>query len=335
MAAPVAQARPQLNVGITNTFSLVPLWVAQQNGLFEKYGVSVNLLIEQGGPANALPAVLNGNYFAWEGGTDSFMIFCARQPKPCPLVSAAAATNTPDTALFARPTFTYQQPSDLRGKTIGILNKGSLTDYVMSAWLKQNNLVSGQDVQVRSMGGIQATIAALEQGAADAVTITPPQTFAMQAEGMVQLVDFNRDVAPYQTSISIVRRQSVTDERASLVALNKGMYEGLVLARTNKTAALGAAAVYSGISDTTVLGQAYDHTMPLLLDRPYHSVDGVQHVINILESLPKETYDIPFTPETKPQDFYSDQTSQELDSAGFFDQIDKQYGYTQRKNTGT
>jgi len=174
MAAPVAQARPQLNVGITNTFSLVPLWVAQQNGLFEKYGVSVNLLIEQGGPANALPAVLNGNYFAWEGGTDSFMIFCARQPKPCPLVSAAAATNTPDTALFARPTFTYQQPSDLRGKTIGILNKGSLTDYVMSAWLKQNNLVSGQDVQVRSMGGIQATIAALEQGAADAVTITPP-----------------------------------------------------------------------------------------------------------------------------------------------------------------
>src|SRR5216683_4683621 len=74
VAAPVAQARPQLNVGITNTFSLVPLWVAQQNGLFEKYGVSVNLVTEQGGPANALPAVLNGNYLAWEGGTDSFMI---------------------------------------------------------------------------------------------------------------------------------------------------------------------------------------------------------------------------------------------------------------------
>jgi ABC-type nitrate/sulfonate/bicarbonate transport system substrate-binding protein len=165
------------------------------------------------------------------------------------------------------------------------------------------------------------------QGAVDAVTLTPPQTFAVASEGMVQIVDFDKEVAPYESGISIVRRSSVTVDRDTLLAYGKGMYEGLIFTKTHKDLALQAAAKYSGITDSDVLSKTYDHTLPRINDRPTHSVEGVRHIISILSGLPKDQYDIPFDANTAAEDFFTDQIAKELDESGYYNQIDRQYGY--------
>lgn len=333
LGAATGASKPALKpikMGYSAVISNLPQWIALDSGLFAKYGLAVAATSVQGGPGVALPATQNGDYDIWQGAMDSYIVWCSRQPGDCPLVAIASAYHSTQTGLFAPAGSSIRRPADLKGKTIGILNKGSLTDYVLNAWLKQVGLKPQVDVQVRSMGGTQPVVAALQTKQIDAGTLTPPYSYEVLKEGMTKVVDFDKDIGPYESAQSIVNRQTLLQHRDALTSFLKGSYEGLAIARTDKAKALAVAAKYTG-SSPEVLSQTYDDIMPLLNNKPYHSQAGTARILTTLMSLPATDYDIRLKPDAKPESFYSDALVQDLDKSGFFEQIGKQYGVASPK----
>lgn len=117
-----------------------PLWVASENKLFNKYGISVDLkflplttgtqalltknvdIITPGG--ELLEAGLNG-----EG-----------------VVYIAGIANRIVLSIFAKPEI--RSLADLRGKTVSALSPGSISDHLVRILCQEANLVPGQDVKM-------------------------------------------------------------------------------------------------------------------------------------------------------------------------------------------
>ncbi len=306
----------------------MPVWVALDAGLFKKNGLNVEMTVINGGPGVALPATQKGDYDVWLGGMDSYIVYCSRQPNPCPLTAIASASHVTASGIYAPADSPIKSTADFKGKTVGVPNKGSQTDYVVNAWLKKNNLKPQTDVGVRSMGQTTAIVAALQNKQIDAGALLLVESINVMKQGMKQLVDFDKEIVPYETTQTIVRRDMVQRQRAVLLSYLKSVYEGLDMARSDRQKAIASAAKYAGLTDPEVLNASWNGIGPGLNTRPFHTTEGVSTILATLLGLPAQDYDIRVRPDARPEEFYTDDLLQELDKSGFFDQIDKQYGLT-------
>jgi NitT/TauT family transport system substrate-binding protein len=114
-----AQQLDTLNVSYASvTGSRIPLWVAKDAGLFEKYGLNVNLVVIAAGTA-AIGALASGDVEILGAPGSTTMVSTARG-----LPFAIIGTFGPAAwKLAAHPSITSSQ--ELRGKTIGISRPGT------------------------------------------------------------------------------------------------------------------------------------------------------------------------------------------------------------------
>jgi NitT/TauT family transport system substrate-binding protein len=199
------------------TMSVVPstssavLYVARDNGYFDKHGLEVEI-VEFTSGAEAERAMVAGAVDMGGGGVGSTLIMANQ---------GIEATNV---VLFQdKPIFTLVtssafdvQPGDfqaLKGKNIGISSPGSLTDLFLRIALRDAGLDPDTDVTIVATGGLAAHLPALQAGRVDAQMTWEPSTVTITHENAGKIfMDLRTDDVPENLQNLLGSSLQVTDD---------------------------------------------------------------------------------------------------------------------------
>jgi NitT/TauT family transport system substrate-binding protein len=198
----------------------LPFWTAKHLGIFDKYGLQVELVAISSG-ARGMQALLGGSTHSANmaamspirtvlGGGDVVIVAGYLNKSLFKLVSQKVIRN----------------PMDLRGKRIGIANFGGSTEFGVLMALKGLNL-SRDSVKLLPAGGSGARFAALEAKGLDATLLPYGEALVAEKKGFTTLADLAELVPEFPDRLIIVRRTSVKNERGNVKSLLQAVSEAL------------------------------------------------------------------------------------------------------------
>jgi NitT/TauT family transport system substrate-binding protein len=224
-----AGAQEKLRVGLSSVSATQgAMWVAEERGLFKKYGIDPEVIVIGGGASLVVSSLLAGEIQFSVGGGDAVI---------------RAALKGADTVLAVSPLKTGLQrlmtrseirtPADLKGKKIGVTRFGSASHWVLQMFLRKWNM-RNDDVQILQLGSSPANLASLDNRAIDGAVLTLPTFFVAEERGYRVLADpADMDIVYLQNSIDTTRGY-LRRNRDQALRFIKGYCEGLAYFRKNK-----------------------------------------------------------------------------------------------------
>ena len=276
------------------------MFMAQQEGLFKKHGIDVEL-IHIASSSRGIQAILAGEIaFSFMDGVNA----AQANLKGANLTLVAGATNRQVFSLMAKPEF--KRITDLRGKKIGITRVGSSTHTsalfaLNSAGLRTN------DYQLLPLLEVPNIFTALAAGQIDAGIMSPPTNARAKRAGFIELMNVAKE-GPEFVSVAVGTSRTYIRANEDVVRRVVRAYaEGVQIFRTNKPAALRMIANQLKVKDPEIQEDTYGQFRDYLEYPPYVSRKGIEAVI--AEIADKE----PAARNMKPEDLMDMRFVAELD----------------------
>ncbi len=198
LASPLAAQEKlrEVSMSVVPSTSAVVLFVARDQGFFEREGIKANIT-EFASGAEAERAMVSGAVDMGGGGVGSTLLMANQGIKAKNIV------------LFQnKPIFTLVASNDLKpdskdlkslkGKKIGVSSPGSLTDLFLRIALRDAGLDPDRDVTIVATGGLNAHLPALKAGRVDAQMTWEPATVSItqQEKAAWVLLDLRTNDVP-------------------------------------------------------------------------------------------------------------------------------------------
>jgi NitT/TauT family transport system substrate-binding protein len=196
IAAPGLRAQPRIEkpklalaVGGKSAFYYLPLTISEQLGYFKAEGLDVEISDFAGG-AKALQALMGSSADIVSGAYEHTINMQARNQfiqefvlmGRAPQISMGVSTKTVPN---------YRNPTDLRGKKIGVSAPGSSTNMVANLVLSRAGVKADQ-VSYVGVGTSSGAIAAMRAGQIDAISNTDPIMTMLEQKGEVKIITDTR-----------------------------------------------------------------------------------------------------------------------------------------------
>ena len=297
------------------TGSRIPLWIAKDAGLFEKYGLNVNLIVIAAGNA-AIGALMGGDVDIL-GAPGTTTVLSAAKGLPLVVIGTFGAGAW---KLAARPSITSAQ--ELRGKIVGTSRPGTTIDFALRRALLMLGLVPGKDVQILQTGLAESIkrVLVMQQGTIDATLVSPDNLYEADARGIkLSVLADLKELGIYTSASDLsARRDFIKNHRGRARAFLAAYCEAIRLGKTNKGVALASFRKYMRESDPRRLEVLYkNYVEDLLPAKPYPMEEVIQADIENLSPT------IPELRGTKPSDFIDKTLLAELEDEGFFARLYK------------
>lgn len=314
-----AQQLETLNVSYASvTGSRIPLWIAKDAGLFEKYGLNVNLVVIAAGNA-AIGALASGDVEILGAPGSTTMVSAA---KGLPL--AIIGTFGPAAwKLAAHPSIGSAQ--DLRGRTVGISRPGTTIEFATKRALQKLGYTPGKDVNILATGLAESNkrIMVMLQGKIDATLVSPDNLFEAESRGWkLSIIADLKDLGIITSASDLsAKREFLRNQLHKARAFMMGYCEAIWYGRANKPAALASFRKHMRETDTRRLETLHkNYVVDFLPPKPFPMEDVIQADIDNLA---------PTTPEfrgKKVADFIDKSILLDLEREGFFTQLASKYG---------
>jgi len=278
------------------------IWMAKDSGAFDKYGIQADVIFISSGPV-VVQALIGGDLQGGSGATNAVINAILNG---APIIGVAATANRPYHRLFVQPEINRLE--DLKGKTLGVIRFGSITDNLTRILLRKSGLEGA--VNVRQMGGtIEVSAAFQNRVIAGAVTsdlrVSPPS----QAKILTRLIDLG---IPYSMNMIAVSRDYLRRNPETVERMVRAYADGVAFMNRQKEQALKIVAKYARLTDPKMIEDHYNDSVTYL-DR-IHKEDP-EAVQTILEFMGKKGI---------PLDTFMDSAIVErLSREGFFDKLYK------------
>ncbi len=281
-AAPGAAAEPTrppaltpLTVGygaVTGVY--IPLWLALDQGYFEKHGLAVELVHLPGntGPQSLIAGQVPVMGLSGFAAAPSMI-------EGADLVVISMAANRMTAQVYSVPA--VDAPPALRGKRMGITRPGTLTYFAALLALRDWGLRPDQDVALVSFNEVPSILGGMLEGAADAGILTEPTAFQADAEGLRLLADLADSPTEYLTSGMTTTHAYAQQNRSVLLSLLEGYAEGTRRYFDDRPTALETLKKYARIDDPAILDKTYAlYAEKYLLKNPLPSVAAMQNILD-------------------------------------------------------
>jgi NitT/TauT family transport system substrate-binding protein len=199
--------------------SVVPLWLAQAEGLFQQHGLTAEVFTTQGG-SRGLQVLVSGEIDAMHVGLFPTVQAVAGGAGVRMMVADA---NRIPFILFAAPDI--QTPADLRDKRIGISSFASESDSAVTLALRELGL-RREDVTVLQIGGAGERLAAVQSGHVQAVPLPAPVTVQAEKLGLRPLLNLAERDVPWIFDGLVVSQAALQHDRDKLKRLLQAYLEG-------------------------------------------------------------------------------------------------------------
>ncbi len=289
--APAAKAGAPTKVTFTEGAHVIgfsPLYLAMEQGFFRDEGLDVELTTVGGG-AISVAAVTSGSaLLGFSGGPEA--VDAARKGSPIRIVATSTsefASNVIankkwlETKGVTRDSPLEQRVKALKGAKIAITSPGSSTDQLARFLLKKYGMNPDTDVELLALRTGPPILAALKQGTADVVVLSPPTGEQAVAEGFgtVLINPLAGEVPEIKGHIFHIGSASLRDiqQRPQLV---KGAIKAIARAermmRSDKANAKRVLQSHFKDLDPAVFDVAYENTAPAFPANPIPTRESIK-----------------------------------------------------------
>jgi len=283
----------------------LPIWVALDQGLFEKYGLHLEAVPLQTS-AQVAPAMASGDVqvaLTTGSGVVEFDLSGGDH------VIVAGYSNEMRYFLHARPGI--ERITDLRDKRIGITRRGGAIDVAAHIFLERNGMTYGRDAAIVELGTAQNQVNGLVAGAVDAAIVALPTNLLAERAGFPQIADTKQYNVAFPTNVVVVRRPYLDGNRDVVLNYLKAHVEAVELIRRDKELAKRLLGKGTNTTDEDLLERSYQIYVSDLQEVPYPSAAAIQGALDAAAE------DKPEAKQAKPESFYDDSLVRELDQNGF------------------
>jgi NitT/TauT family transport system substrate-binding protein len=280
-------------------------WVAQEEGLFKKNGLDVEL-VHIPSTSRAIQVMLAGELqYSYMDGRNSVTAAL----KGADVVILTGVANRLVFSFMARPDL--KTLSELKGKKIGITRLGSSTHSV-TLWVLNKHGLKPEDVQLLQLVDVPNILTAIVAGQIDAGALSPPTNFRARKAGLSELIDLSKD-GPEYVSVAIGSTRSFIKANEEMTRrFVRGYSEGVQFLKANKAAGIRAIQKYARIKDPDILEATYGEARAYIETVPYVTRKGMETIIG--ELAPTE----PKAKTSKPEDFLDTRFVSQLEKEGFY-----------------
>jgi NitT/TauT family transport system substrate-binding protein len=287
----------------------LPMYVAKDLGLFEKYGLNVDLIVITGG-ARGLQALF--------GGSTHSANMAAMAPVRAVLsggdtVIVGAILNKSLQKFVARKEI--RQPAELRNKKIGIAGFGGSSEFGALLALREWK-IPPEAVSLVPAGGGRERLLALEAGGIDGTLLSYAEAAMAAKKGMNVLAELTELVPEFPDRTIMVRRSYLEKDRQSVKGFLQAISEGIVKVRNDRERTAASLVKHLRI-DRRLAEENYNASRDAYSFPPRVGRNGMQGVLDIIRTQtgrPK--------PEFEMNRFVDESVIDELEREGFFKSID-------------
>jgi NitT/TauT family transport system substrate-binding protein len=216
----------------------MPTWVAKELGLYNKYGLNVELIAMSGG-ALGIRALLGGSI---QVATNSPMAPINAISSGGDLVFVGGVLNKSLYKIVARKNL--QKPADLVGKRIGVTGLGGANEFAVLLALREWK-IPASSVQIITTGAAANRIASVLSGSTDATILPYDHVTIAEDRGLNSVADLADIVPEFPDKMIIVNRSFLNNERdylkrflqaisESIFILKNGIEKERIIARYSK-----------------------------------------------------------------------------------------------------
>ena len=300
----------------TFTARIVPLWLAQEQGFFTKYGIDVEPIFIRGAPTLVAGLAAGSIHIGRTGG--SAMLAAVAAGHDFKVLAAFNTRNTYD--LVVRPNI--KRAEDLRGKTFAVTSIGGTSWMGVLLWLEHLGLDQQKDnIRFQVIGDQAVQVQCVENALCDAAAVDGVFTKQLKQKGMTVMGEYS-DLKSLLIGQSMVVPTALLQQRPEVAeAYLKGEIEALVfsLAPKNKPVVLKTLTRWLKV-DASGAEDAYLDLVRGVDRKPFASLDGLRNAQRFLRSRNPKVGDV------KAEDVIDNRLMRKLDDSGFIDKLYAQYG---------
>lgn len=289
--------------------ALAHAFIPKDSGLYEKFGLDVDLVFFQGGTQGMQSLIAGGVQLTVASGSE---IIAAR-------VSGADATmiagymNTVPYSIVADKGIS--RFADLRGGKAAISRFGTTSDLAMRYAFERNGLTPGKDITLVQLGDQGARFAALTSGTVQATVISPPFDLTAKKLGFRILADMADLGLNYQHEAIASSEQWLAERPDTARRFLKAFIAGIHLWMTDEKRTKEILAKRLRIKDKEVLDETYSAYKKLTEKKPYPTLKGLEfQILDLAQRNVKAKG-------AKPENFVNLRLMREIDKSGFIEAL--------------
>lgn len=290
---------------------LLPLWLAQDKGMFAKQGLATELITFQGGTPT-LQALLSGGISFAATSTDTGANARVRGGD---LVGIAEWVNSfPYMLVTAKD---IDRGEKLKGKKIAISRFGGAAHYAARLSLGKLGLDAEKDTQMLQIGDESLRLTALRQGFVDATVLTPPTNLTAKNLGFNVLVSLVDAGVKYSFDTVFTSRDYSARNRETVLRFLRGFLSGVAYMKKNSADSIETLKKWTRSTDRAALEETYRIFGSIIPAKPYGTEEGWKNLVEVLSATDPKARQL----ETK--DMFDYTFLSEIDKSGFIDALYK------------
>ena len=266
-----AQNKTRLNWGAVSGV-MSPIWVAQEEGLFKKHGLDIEL-IHIASTSKAIQSMLAGEIqFTTADALNSIQAVAAGAD----VVMVCEGVNRFVFSLMARPDL--RRVAELKGKKIGITRLGSST-HTAVLYVAAKAGLGANDYTLLQLGEVPNILTTLLAGQIDAGALSPPTNSRAKKSGLHELVNLGIDGPEYPSTVIASTRVYVKANPDITRRMIRALGEGLNLFKANRQIGIRAIQKYARMNEPEILEDTYNQFRDAFDAVPYVSRTGIASLL--------------------------------------------------------
>jgi len=284
-----------------------PFWAAIHEGIFQRYGLEVEVHEMKGGMRETARALGEGETHI---ATLAAPALIQADLNGANLMAIMGLMNKLGFQIMTQPEITTV--AELRGKTLAS-SRGS-TDAVLWQWfLPQHGLQPGKDVHLAEIADTNDQMEALRRREIDGMTLSPAGSTYLKMEGFNELVNFEPQQIDFQLGSIVASREFLESHPQEALAYLRAHVAAMRRYKRDRALGLRTLASYTHITDRDVLAVTYDTFARNFQDWPFPNVKGFETILGALVHLD------PRSAGRRPEEFIDSRPLQQIQQDGFTD----------------
>lgn len=303
----LGQTREKVRVALGSvsvSSSLFP--IAQQVGIFPKYGIDMEPIYFGGGMNSIAAVTSNSVQFLAAGATATV----SARLGGADIVILSVQSNKVEYSVFVAPEIKTVQ--DLKGKIVTGTRPGASADSALRLYLKKNGLEPDKDVIFISVAeSQQGRMNALMRGTVSGTVLAPPFSNMAKQSGFRELADLRKTDIEYAANSIAGMTPYIKSHPQLIENFLKGYVESLNFFRTQKERTIAGIMKFLKLNDRARAEEGYDYYLDLMPVMPYANTPGIRSVLqNLAPRQPKAAT-------ASPEEFYDNSFLKKIEDSGF------------------
>jgi NitT/TauT family transport system substrate-binding protein len=290
--------------------SMVPPWAAHEAGIFNKYGLQVEVIATPSG-VQGTNALIAGevSFVQIAGGTTTGAAVGGADVKIVATMVGTLVLN-----LVVRPEI--ENPEQLRGKSIGISRFGTSLHTGARIAAKHFGLEPGKDVHIVEIGAGDWIVGALQGNRVQAAVFGYPATGRALKLGNRLLLHIPSLNIPYASTGVSTRGEIIRDDPDLVRRFLSAEIEAIALMKKDRAFATKVLAKYLRTQDAELLGESYDvQIAKYMMKVPLTTAGAVRSVLEELSERNPKAKDL------DPNKFFDDRFVRQFQASGFIESL--------------